>query len=204
VTDWAIGVLDALGAVGLAFVIALENLFPPIPSEIVLPLAGFLVERGRLTFVIALVASTAGSLGGALILYGLGAWLGWERVVRFAQGRGRWLMLSEKDLRRADRWFERRGHEAVLIARVIPGARSLISIPAGASSMGLRRFVVYTSLGSCVWNALFITLGWLLGDRWRAAGTAGEIFSYVAVGALVLAFVVFVVRRRRARSGVSV
>jgi membrane protein DedA with SNARE-associated domain len=199
VTDWATGVLEALGVVGLGVLIALENLFPPLPSEVLLPLAGFLVGRGRLDFAAALAASTTGSVAGALVLYALGAWLGWERLCRFVQTRGHWLLLTEDDLSRANGWFERHGHRAVFVARLVPGARSLISIPAGASRMGRRRFVVYTALGSCAWNALFIALGWLLGENWRTAGDLGQIFGYVAVAALVLAVAGFVLRRHRAR-----
>jgi len=196
-TRWAIDVVGSLGLAGLAGIIALENLFPPIPSEVALPLAGFLVARSTLSFPAAVGAATAGGLLGALILYWVGRRIGWDSLCNFVSRHGRWLLVTQGDLDRTNEWFERYGHRAVLVARLVPGARSLVSIPAGASRMQLRRFVIYTTLGSAAWNAILIALGWVVGSNWRAVTAYGRVFGYVATAALVGVGVWLVWRRRR-------
>ena len=129
--QWAQDLVETLGYPGLALLIALENIFPPIPSEVILPLAGFLSAQGDLWLPAAVLAATVGSVAGALGLYGVGAWLGEERLRSLIQRFGRWLALNEDDVDRANGWFARHGTKAVLIGRVIPVVRSLISIPAG-------------------------------------------------------------------------
>ena len=160
--QWVTDVLAALGYVGLALLLVAENLFPPIPSEVVLPLAGFLVGRGDLSLWGALVASTTGSVLGAVALYGLGRWGGRRLVLRY----GSWLRVDEDGLDRAEGWFRHYGDVLVLFARVVPVARSIVSIPAGTAKMPLARFVVLTSIGSAVWNALLIGAGVFLGANW--------------------------------------
>ncbi len=164
---WAVDVIDRLGYVGLALLIALENLFPPIPSEVILPLAGFLTNDGRMNFFLALVAATVGSVAGALVLYWVGRAIGEERLRGAVRRWGKWIRLKETDVDRADAWFDRHGGRAVVLCRVVPLVRSLISIPAGLRRMPLGRFVLYTTIGSAVWNALLIGAGWLLGDNWE-------------------------------------
>lgn len=164
---WATDVIDDLGYWGLAFLVALENVFPPIPSEVVLPLAGFLTGDGRMNFWIALVAATCGSVVGALVLYAVGAWFGERRVRWIVTHWGRWLGFKESDVDLANRWFDRHGGTAVMICRVVPIVRSLISIPAGIRRMSIRLFIVYTAIGSLVWNAVLIGAGWMLGDNWE-------------------------------------
>src|SRR5829696_7678924 len=163
-----------------------ENLFPPIPSEVILPLTGFLVEEGSLMFLPALVVATAGSLVGALIIYALGRWGGRELILRH----GRVFRLKEADLDRADDWFDRYGGAVVLFGRMVPGVRSLVSVPAGLSEMPLGRFVLLTTLGSGAWNALLIGAGWLLGENWsRVAGVVGSV-SNVVLAILAIAAVI--------------
>lgn len=160
--QWILDVLSALGYLGLALLLIAENLFPPIPSEAVLPLAGFLVSRGDLSLWGALVASTVGSVLGAVILYSLGRWGGRRFVLRY----GSWLHVDEDRLKRAEGWFRHYGDALVLFARVVPVARSIVSIPAGTAKMPMVRFVVLTSVGSAIWNSLLIGAGVVLGANW--------------------------------------
>ncbi|MGB3683384.1 MAG: DedA family protein [Rubrobacteraceae bacterium] len=160
---WIADNLAAFGYPGLAAFLLIENLFPPIPSELILPLAGFLVGRGEMSFVPAVLVATAGSLLGAYILYALGLWGGRPLVLYY----GRWLRVKEKDLDHAEGWFEKYGDWVVFFARMVPGARSVVSIPAGMLRMKLLRFTLLTTLGSAAWNVLLIGAGWYLGDNWR-------------------------------------
>jgi membrane protein DedA with SNARE-associated domain len=184
---WVADVIQASGYLGVALLMFAENLFPPIPSEVILPLAGFLVNQGELRFVPALVVATVGSLAGALVLYALGRWGGRTLVLRY----GRLLRVRETDLDRADAWFDRYGEAVVLLGRMVPGVRSLVSIPAGLSEMPVKRFVVLTVLGSGAWNTLLIGVGWQLGENWsRLSGVLGSVSNAVlailAVATIVL------------------
>jgi len=146
--DWVADVIDSSGYLGVALLVALENVFPPIPSEIVLPFAGFVASDGDANLVGMIVAATIGSLVGALILYGVSAWVGPDRVGQIVVRYGRWLRITTDDVVKAERWFDRYSGRAVLLCRCIPLIRSLISIPAGFRRMALGRFVVYTTIGS--------------------------------------------------------
>ena len=195
--DWIFSVISTLGYLGLAMLLVAENLFPPIPSEVVLPLAGFVVGRGDLGFLQALVASTAGSVAGALILYVLGRYGGRGLVLRY----GSWLHVSAEELERAEGWFRRYGDWVVLGARVVPLARSIVSIPAGTMTMPLLRFTALTALGSGVWNAFLIGAGVALGANWtRISGWIGS-YSDVVLILLAGAAAVFLVLRHRRCKG---
>lgn len=192
-SDMATEVVDAAGYAGLMVLMAVENVFPPIPSEIVLPLAGFQVALGVLTYAGALAAATTGSLVGALLLYAVGRIGGRPLLVRH----GRLLRLSAAHLDRADGWFERHGSAVVLFGRLIPGVRSLVSIPAGVARMPLARFCALTALGSLAWNALLIAAGFALGANWDRVGTVvGPLSTAVLVAAVLGAAGVLVARRR--------
>ena len=195
-TEWLIRLMEDLGSPGAGLAVALESVFPPIPSELVLPLAGFAASRGSLNVVAAIAWTTVGSLVGAAVLYGLGAWLGEARLRRVA---AKLPLVQPADLDRTDAWFRRHGSKAVFFGRMIPVFRSLVSIPAGVSRMPLLRFGVLTAAGSLVWNTALILAGYLLGEQWN------EVRRYVGYGqealvaALVVAAAVFVVRRARQR-----
>lgn len=193
---WIEGVMASWGPLGLAFLMLTENLFPPIPSELVLPLAGFLVERGDLGFFPSLIASTLGSLAGALVLYALGRWGGRPLTLRYSFV----LRVKEADLDRADDWFDRYGGALVFFGRMVPGVRSIVSIPAGMSEMPLGRFSLLTAAGSAAWNALLIGAGLSLGANWsRVTGLVGSV-SNVILAVLAVAAVFFALRwwlRRR-------
>jgi membrane protein DedA with SNARE-associated domain len=193
---WAMDVLLTLGYLGIAVLVALETIIPPIPSELILPLAGFHVAEGRFSYPVVVLSATAGSLLGSFLLYGLGVWFGQERLQHFVSRAGRYILVDLSDLERSQRWFDQHGRAAVFAARLVPGMRSLISLPAGLAHMPLWSFAIYTLLGSVVWNGLLVGLGWLLGSRWELVGTYGPIIEY-AVLALLLAMALRVLWHRR-------
>lgn len=190
-------VIYALGYLGLALLLIAENLFPPIPSEVVLPLAGFVVGRGDLNFYGALAAATAGSTAGALILYAMGRWGGRRLVLRY----GRWLRVDRPQLDRAESWFKRWGDPLVLVARVVPVARSIVSIPAGTAKMPLPRFTLLTVIGSAVWNAVLIGAGVILGANWSTVQNWVGSYSNVVLVAAAVGVAVFLVYRHYRRRG---
>ncbi|MGC4773531.1 DedA family protein [Micromonospora sp. DT44] len=195
-TGWVASVIEAMGPVGVALLVALESIVPPIPSEIVLAMAGFLAHEGQFNVVLVIVAATVGSLVGALVLYWLGAALGEERLKRWLD---RIPLVDRDDLERADRWFERHGRWAVLIGRVVPVVRSLVSVPAGANRMPLGEFVLLTTIGSGVWNAIIVGAGYALGSRWQNVERYSDWFNY-AIGAVFVVMVVSWVARKIRRN----
>jgi membrane protein DedA with SNARE-associated domain len=193
---WVLDVIDAMGAVGVAALVALENLFPPLPSEVVLPLAGFLAGQGKLSLAAVLVAATVGSVVGALVLYWAGAALGRDRMRRIAE---RLPLMDADDVDRAQGWFDRHGRSAVLVGRLVPGVRSLVSIPAGIARMPLLPFVGYTTLGSAAYNAVLVLLGHQLGSRWTSVERYSDPINYGVYGLIVVGVLVAVLRRARHR-----
>ena len=192
-----VGIVQRLGAVGAGLLTLLETVFPPIPSEVVLPLAGYLAGRGDLDFVAVLVAATVGSVLGALLLYLAGLRLGRDRATALLCHLP---LVDERDVLRAEQWFDRHGQTAVLAGRLVPGVRSLVSLPAGAGRMPLGRFTVLTALGSLVWNTLLVGAGALLGRQWQVVERYADVLNYVVTGAVVLLVGWFVVRRLRRRA----
>ncbi len=181
------------GYAGIAIVMAIETVFPPIPSELVLPLAGFQVARGTLGFVPALGASTLGAVFGALVLYAIARLGGRPLILRLHP----LLRITERDMDRADRWFDRRAVPIVLFGRLVPGVRSLVSVPAGLSEMPLWRFLAATAAGALVWNSALLGAGALLGSQYdRVEGYVGPVSTAVMV-VVVLAVVAGIVWLRR-------
>ncbi|WP_433387361.1 DedA family protein [Micromonospora sp. KLBMP9576] len=195
-TGWVAGIIDAAGALGVALLVALESIIPPIPSEIVLAMAGYLASEGRFNVVVVGLAATAGSLGGALVLYWLGAAAGEDRLKRWLD---RLPLVDLDDLEKADRWFERHGRWAVLFGRMMPVVRSLISIPAGANRMPLLEFIAFTTLGSGIWNALFVGLGYALGSRWQQIEQYSKWFDYGIIAIFVVMIALWAVKKSRRR-----
>lgn len=198
--DWAADFIDAIGLIGVAALVALENVFPPIPSELVLLLTGFNVSEARFGYVGAVVFATIGSVVGAYFLYGIGRLLHEDRLEAFLAGIGRFVGLKKSDVHKGFQWFERHGSAVVLFGRLVPVVRSVVSIPAGAEKMPIARFTILTALGSFVWNAVWIAIGWALGDQWEKAGTWGDYIQYGAVALILVGLVVLVVRVRRKNS----
>jgi membrane protein DedA with SNARE-associated domain len=199
IQTWVENVVDEVGAIGLAFVMFLENVFPPIPSEIVLPLAGFYVEDGRLGFVEALVGATAGATAGALLLYAIGRYGGMPLVLRYR----RVLRVSEAEIERADAWFDRYGDWIVFFSRMVPIVRSIVSIPAGMSEMPILRFTLFTAAGATVWNTALIGAGYALGANYEDVESYIGPISKVILVALVLAIAYVGYRWHRRRRAAS-
>lgn len=197
---WVVSVVEALGPVGVGLLVALENVFPPIPSEVVLPVAGYVASQGQMSLAGALVGATVGAVVGALLLYGLGTWLGRDRLRRWLE---RIPLMEVEDLDRAEAWFQRHGGAAVLIGRCVPVVRSLVSVPAGLERMPLLRFGVFTLIGSAVWNTALVVAGYVLGAQWEDVGRYSDWINYAVyavIAFLVIRFVVTRLRRRSARA----
>ena len=194
VAGWAVDVMERLGGPGAGLIIAAENLFPPLPSEVILPLAGFTASQGTFTVPGAIAWTTAGSVVGALLLYTLGAVFGRRR---FRAVWGRLPLVNMEDLDRTEAWFGRHGAKAIFFGRMIPIFRSLISIPAGIERMPLPLFVGLTTAGSLIWNTLFVVAGYQLGENWHLVEGYAGVFQKVVIVAVVLAVAWFVVSRVR-------
>ena len=200
VLDWVVALMRTIGAPGVGVATALETVFPPVPSEVVLPLAGFTASQGHYSVVAAVVWATIGSLVGALALYYVGVAWGLERVMATAD---RLPLVGANDVQRSIDWFGGHGRRAIFVGRLVPGIRSLISIPAGIDRMPLPTFVAYTVAGSLLWNGALITAGYLLGSQWHVVERwVGDVsgFVYVVLGAAVVVFVARRLRRRVTRA----
>lgn len=186
--DWIISVIGGWGYPGVFLMMLLENLFPPIPSEVIMPLAGFLVAQGKLSLVPVLLAGTAGSVAGTSLWFVLGAWLGAGRLRRWAGRWGRWMTVSPADIDTAQAWFDRRGGQAVFIGRMIPAVRTLISVPAGVARMGWGRFLGWTVLGSLLWTGVLTLAGMALSASWGRVADVIDPVSKLVVAAIILVY----------------
>ncbi|MET9812817.1 DedA family protein [Streptomyces sp. NPDC006129] len=197
IAGWAADLVDALGGPGAGLAIALENLFPPLPSEVILPLTGFAAGQGVLTLASALFWTTLGSVAGAVVLYWVGMLLGRERMHAI------WAKLplvKASDLERTERWFVKHGTKAVFLGRMVPIFRSLISVPAGVERMPLAVFVMLTTLGSLIWNSVLVMAGYWLGDQWEVVETYVGILSKAVLVLVVVACAGYVAVRLRGRN----
>ncbi|MFC3832341.1 MULTISPECIES: DedA family protein [Deinococcus] len=195
--EWVQGLMDSLGYVGILLLMVLENLFPPIPSELIMPSAGFAAARGDLNLIVVILMGTLGSVVGTLPLYYIGRAFGEDRLVEWADKHGKWLTLSGKDIKKADDWFDRHGTKAVLFGRMVPGIRSLLSLPAGMSEMPLPKFLLYSAIGSGLWASALAGAGYLLGDNYEQVEQYVGPASKVILAVLAVAAVMWFVRRRR-------
>lgn len=191
---WTVDLMDRLGLFGAALAVSLDNFFPPIPSEIVLPLAGFAASQGTFSLTGALIATTAGSVFGAVVLYWLGRVFGRERAVWIFD---RTPLLKVSDLERTEAWFAKHGGKAVFFGRMVPIFRSLISIPAGVERMNVWTFTALTTVGSFIWNFVFVYTGYRLGENWDQVEPYASWFQRIVIVAVVGVIVVFVVVRVR-------
>ena len=200
IVDWVIELMKDIGGPGIALAIFLENIFPPIPSEVILPLAGFTAAQGHYTRVEAVLWATLGSVAGAILLYGIGAALGLDRLKVIAH---KMPLVDVADVDKADAWFTKHGPKAVFFGRFVPGIRSLISIPAGIDRMRLTSFLFYTTAGSLIWNTLFVWIGYQLGDRYHLVEEYMDPISkvvYVLIILTALGTIAWMVRRSMKRS----
>ena len=197
---WVQDVIERLGAVGVALLVILENVFPPIPSEIVLPFAGFVAQRGDGSVPVMIFAATIGAVVGALALYAIAALIGPVRLASFIARFGRWFGVKPADLVRAEHWFDRHAVAAVLLGRCVPLIRSIVSIPAGFRRMSLVPFVLYTAIGSAVWNTALIGAGAILGDQWENVEPYVAVLQWLVIAAIALLIARFAVGKLRRRA----
>lgn len=202
--DWISGFVDAVGAIGIAVLMFLENVFPPIPSELIMPLGGFNAAAGREHLLAVIVAGSLGSLAGALFWYWIGRRLGTQRLKRLAARHGRWLTILPEDLDRSNAWFDRHGGSAVLIGRLIPTVRTFISVPAGVARMPMASFLAFTTVGTVSWTTVLAMAGYLLQAQYGlVAGWLDPVSTAVVVGivGLYLWRVATYGRRKRRKTG---
>ncbi len=199
--EWITDLIEQTGYLGVFILMLAENLFPPIPSELIMPLAGFTAAQGKLNVVLVVLAGAAGSLLGALFWYYVGCWVGRERLKRFSARHGRWLSLSPEEVDGACAWFNRHGAKAVLLGRLVPAVRTLISVPAGIAGMPRTKFLGWTALGTGVWTSLLGGAGYLLEDQYgRVAGYLNPL-SNVVLGLIVAWYLYRVVTHRKRQQG---
>ena len=179
--EWIAGIIEGLGYVGVLALTFLENLFPPIPSEVVIPLAGFVAARGGLRLDVVIVAATVGSVLGAVLWYAIGRQIGEQRLRAWVERSGKWLTLSPTDLDRAQAWFTRHGRMAVLIGRLIPGVRTFVSLPAGFNRMPLGPFLFFTAVGTLAWTAALAYAGVALRASYTTVGEYMDVVTNVVL-----------------------
>jgi membrane protein DedA with SNARE-associated domain len=193
--DWVTGFVERAGYWGIALLMLAENVFPPIPSELIMPLAGFSAAKGSLSFIGVVLAGVAGSILGTVLWYAVGRWLGCERLKRFAARHGRWLTLSPDEVNQAQAWFARHGGKAVLIGRLVPGVRTLISVPAGVADMPLAPFLIYSAVGTAAWSSLLAAGGYFLESQYGTVAAFLNPVSNVVFGLIVVWYLYRVVTR---------
>jgi membrane protein DedA with SNARE-associated domain len=201
--DWITGLVQQTGYWGVFLLMLAENIFPPIPSELIMPLAGFTAARGELNIVYVLIAGTAGSLLGAIAWYYIGRALGLRRVRRLSERHGRWLTLTPDEVDQADRWFRRHGGKAVFFGRLVPAVRTLISVPAGVTRMPLPAFLAWTTVGTALWTALLAGAGYLLESQYERVADYVNPVSNVVFAVLALGYLYRLVTFRPERASNS-
>lgn len=197
--EWILQVMSDLGYVGIILLMFLENVFPPIPSELIMPAAGFAAARGELSLTGVILAGSLGSILGAMVLYAVGRMMNEQRLIALTDRYGKWLLVSSDDIRKADDWFDRHGKKIVFFGRLIPAIRSLLSIPAGMSEMPFGQFLLYTSLGTTLWSGLLAYAGYQLGNNYEAIEVWIAPISKVVLVVCLLLLFRFVVKRLKQR-----
>lgn len=192
--EFVISIMNQYGYFGIFFLIFIENIFPPIPSEVVLLFGGFMTTYSKLGVPLMILFSTLGSVVGAIVLYYVGKLLNKERLKKIVSGKvGKMLRLKASDIEKADRWFDTKGNKTVFFCRFIPVVRSLISIPAGMSEMAMTKFLLYTTVGSAIWNTVLLVIGNRVGKNWKDILGIMDQYSHVVLILLIILFVVFLV-----------
>lgn len=193
--DWITRTMESLGYLGIGLLMFLENLFPPIPSELIMPLAGFTVSKGNMDFVPAVVAGVVGTVLGAFPWYFAGMYLGEGRLIQLADRYGKWLTVSGRDIETAIAWFNKYGGFAVFICRLVPGVRTLISLPAGLARMNLFSFLLYSTAGTLIWTLLLTYAGFALGENYDLVDEYLGPVSKIVLGGLAIAFAAWIFLR---------
>lgn len=195
--DWMIGIIEQFGYIGIAFMIFIENVFPPIPSEVVLLFGGFFAVQTDLMIWLVIVAATAGAIAGAVLLYAIGLYLDVEQIEKWTKKYGKWIRLDLDDVHKADAWFDRYGGWMVFFGRLMPVVRSLISLPAGMSNMPFVKFLLLSTAGTLIWNSILIFIGIRVGENWESILRYLDVYSYVIYALLAVALILYVIWRKR-------
>ncbi|MGZ0049393.1 DedA family protein [Brevibacillus gelatini] len=198
--NWLTQVIEQYSYLGIFLMMALENVFPPIPSEVILTFGGFMTTHSPLTVPGVILSATFGSVLGAILLYGIGYYLDVDKIEKVVERWGHLLRIKQKDVQRAHAWFDKYGYWTILFCRMIPLVRSLISIPAGMTRMNLLLFLLFTSIGTFLWNIALVWIGAFLGESWQDVLHVMDVYSYIVYGVIAVAAVVFLtvfLRRRR-------
>lgn len=191
--EFIISVMNQFGYFGVFLLIAVENIFPPIPSEVILLFGGFMTTYTKLNIIFMIIAATFGSLLGAIVLYYIGKILNKERLKKIVRGKiGKMLRLKESDIEKADAWFDNKGNKTVFFCRFIPIVRSLISIPAGMSEMAMSKFLVYTIFGSLIWNTVLVYMGSIFGKNWTKILDVMDRYTHIVIILCIILFAVFI------------
>lgn len=196
--NWITQFMEQFGYFGVFLLIALENIFPPIPSEVILSFAGFMTTNSELTILGMVIASTLGSVVGAIALYGIGRLLDVENLEKIIDRWGNILRVKKEDIHKADAWFDKYGVWTVFFCRMVPLVRSLISIPAGMSKMNFSLFLIFTTLGTLIWNVVLVNLGAAFGSAWPTIVEYTEYYSnvvYVLIPIVLVAGIIWYIRR---------
>ncbi len=198
-TEWITNTMNSLGYWGIGFLMFLENLFPPIPSELIMPLAGFTVAQGKMAFIPAVIAGVVGTVLGAFPWYYIGKLVSEERLEHLADKYGKWISVSSKDIKKAHNWFNRHGGQAVFFCRLVPGVRTLISLPAGINNMPLIPFILYSTLGTLLWVGFLTAVGYKLGENYTLVEEYIGPVSKIVLAILLIGFILWVIRKRMRR-----
>ena len=191
--EFILAIMEQFGYIGVFLLIAIENIFPPIPSEVILLFGGFMTTYTKLNIVIMIIAATLGSILGAIVLYYIGKIFNKDRLKKIISGKiGKILRLKNSDIDKADKWFDTKGNKTVFFCRFIPIVRSLISIPAGMSEMPMGKFLVYTTFGSLIWNTVLVVIGSIVGENWTSILTIFDTYSSIVVVVIAIIFVICV------------
>ena len=194
--EWVIETMSSLGYVGIGLLMFLENLFPPIPSELIMPLAGFTAAQGKMQLFPAIAAGVIGTVLGAFPWYYLGKVVSEERIKGWADRYGKWLGISGADIDKANRWFDRHGKKAVLLCRMVPGVRTLISLPAGINAMPMVPFLLYSTIGTVLWVTFLTMAGYFLGNNYEVVDKYLDPISKIVAVTLVIALIIWIIRKR--------
>lgn len=190
---WITEFVEKFSYFGILILLGLENIIPPIPSELILPLAGFQVNQGRLNLIGVIIFATVGSILGSILIYYFGVWLGKKRAERLIH---KIFFISDDDFKKGLKLFERHGDKMVFLGRFIPGVRSLISLPAGIYQMSFKKFLILTGLGSLIWNSLLIFLGWGLGEKWEEVSRYSR-FLEIGIVVILILWIIYKIFKKK-------
>ncbi|GED66911.1 alkaline phosphatase [Brevibacillus reuszeri] len=191
--SWMTDFIEQYSYLGIFLMMALENIFPPIPSEVILTFGGFITTQSSLTITGVVISATAGSVLGAILLYGIGYYVDIDKIEKIVERWGHILRIKQTDIQKANRWFEKYGYWTIFLCRMIPLVRSLISIPAGMTRMNLWLFLFFSTIGTLIWNFVLVWLGAILGQSWEDILYYMDVYSTIAYAGIGLGAAIFLV-----------